>query len=74
MRACVNMVTDEKIAAGVPQVEARRRALAECGGIERVKQGVRDVRSGVDLKTSCRMSVLAFVNCAATLCSPSQLF
>ena len=50
VRACVNMVADEKIAAGVPPVEARRRALAEYGGIEPVKQSVRDVRSGVKLE------------------------
>ena len=46
VRAFVNMVADEKIAAGAPQAEAQRRALAECGGIERVKQRVRDGRSG----------------------------
>lgn len=46
VRAFVNMVADEKMAAGAPQAEAQRRALAECGGIERVKQRVRDGRSG----------------------------
>lgn len=46
VRAFVNMVADEKIEAGAPQAEALRRALAECGGIEPVKQGVRDGRSG----------------------------
>jgi putative ABC transport system permease protein len=46
VRAFVNMVADEKIEAGAPQAEAQRRALAECGGIERVKQRVRDGRSG----------------------------
>ena len=51
VRAFVQMVTDEKIAAGAPEVEAERRALAECGGIERMKQGVRDGRSGVRLET-----------------------
>ena len=46
VRAFVNMVADEKIEAGAPQAEAQRRVLAECGGIERVKQRVRDGRSG----------------------------
>jgi putative ABC transport system permease protein len=47
VHAFVNMVADEKMAAGTSQEEAQRRALAECGGIERVKQSVRDKRSGV---------------------------
>src|SRR5271165_5754236 len=45
--AFVNMVADEKMAAGDSREEAQRRALAECGGIEQVKQSVRNVRSGV---------------------------
>jgi hypothetical protein len=43
----VAAVTDEKIASGLAPQEARRRALAECGGTERVKQAVRDNRAGV---------------------------
>jgi hypothetical protein len=39
-------VTDEKIAAGLAPQEARRRALAECGGTEHVKQAVRISRAG----------------------------
>ncbi len=42
----VAAVADEKIAAGLPLEEARRRALAECGGTETVKQAVRDSRAG----------------------------
>ena len=42
----VAAVTDEKIAAGLPPEEARRRALAECGGTEHVKQAVRNGRAG----------------------------
>ena len=42
----VGAVTDEKIAAGLPPEEARRRALAECGGTEHVKQAVRNGRAG----------------------------
>jgi predicted permease len=47
VRAFVNMIADEKIAAGLPPPEAQRHALAECGGIEPVKQSARDGRSGV---------------------------
>lgn len=42
----VAAVTDEKIAAGLAPEEARRRALAECGGKEQVKQAVRNSRAG----------------------------
>jgi len=42
----VDLVTDERIAAGVSASEARRTALADFGGIEQVKQGVRDHRAG----------------------------
>jgi predicted permease len=42
----VAAVTDEKIAAGLAPEEARRRALAECGGTEHVKQAVRNSRAG----------------------------
>jgi hypothetical protein len=34
----VDAVTEEKIAAGFAPEEARRRALAECGGTEHVKR------------------------------------
>lgn len=46
VRACVDMVTDERVAAGMSPQEARRSALADFGGLEQVKQAVRDQRSG----------------------------
>jgi predicted permease len=46
VRAYVEMVTDERIAAGMSAAEARRTAMAEFGGIEQVKQTVRDNRAG----------------------------
>jgi predicted permease len=46
LRAYVEMVTDEKIAAGVSAAEARRTTLADFGGMEQVKQAVRDHRTG----------------------------
>src|SRR5580704_2620387 len=50
VRAYVEMMTDEKIAEGVSPSEARRRVLAEVGGIEPVKQAVRDHRAGAGLE------------------------
>jgi predicted permease len=46
LRAYVDMVADERIAAGVSPREARRTVLAELGGVEQVKQAVRDRRAG----------------------------
>jgi predicted permease len=48
LRVYVEMVTEEKITAGLSASEARRTALAEFGGIEQVKQAVRDHRTGTD--------------------------
>ncbi len=50
LRAYVDMITDERIATGMPASEARRIALAEFGGIEQVKQTVRDNRAGASLE------------------------
>ena len=43
-------LADEKIAAGMSTSEARRTALAELGGLEQVKQSVRDRRTGTSLE------------------------
>ncbi len=51
VRTFVGMIIDETTAQGVSREEAERHALAECGGIEQVKQSVRNVRSGVALET-----------------------
>jgi len=50
VRACVELMTDERIAAGISAAEARRTALAEFGGIEQAKQAVRDRRAGSGLE------------------------
>ena len=50
IHAYVDMVTDEKIAAGMSASEARRSALAEIGGIEQVKQAVREHRAGIGIE------------------------
>ncbi len=50
VRAFVDMKTDENIARGMSSREARRAALVECGGIEQVKESVREVRAGALLE------------------------
>src|SRR5271156_1684833 len=50
LRAYVDLATDEKIAAGLSAAEARRAALVEFGGIEQVKQAVRDRRAGTGIE------------------------
>ena len=47
VRGYVDAVTDEKITAGLPPDEARRRALSESGGMEQLKQAVRNHRAGM---------------------------
>ena len=36
VKAFVDMIADEKVAAGAPQAEAARQARAESGGVEQV--------------------------------------
>ena len=66
IRAYVDMVTDEKIAAGMSASEARRTALAELGGLEQVKQAVRERRTGPGSNSCGRMCVTLCGKCAAT--------
>ncbi len=49
LQSSVQMLIDEKIAAGIPPAEARRLALAEFGCVEPVRQAVRDRRAGAGL-------------------------
>ena len=51
LHAFVEMATDEKVEAGVSPSEARRTTLAELGGVEQVKQAVRDRRAGTTFET-----------------------
>ena len=46
VRAYRDLLIDEKIAAGLPPDAARRQALLELGGVEQVKERVRDGRAG----------------------------
>ncbi len=46
LQSYAETITEEKIAAGMSPAEARRTTLADLGGIEQVKQSVRDRRTG----------------------------
>jgi len=42
----VDLSTERKIKQGLPESEARRAALVELGGVEQVKELVRDAQLG----------------------------
>jgi len=50
LRGYVELLTDEKVAAGMPVAQARREALMELGGEAQVKQAVREKRAGAGLE------------------------
>ena len=50
LRSYVDLVADEKIAAGMEPARARREARLALGGVEQVKEEVRDVRAGAHLE------------------------
>src|ERR1044072_1332530 len=52
--ACLEMLAEAKIAEGLSPEEARRAALIELGGVEQVKESVREVRVGHFLRTVWR--------------------
>ncbi|HWY55178.1 MAG TPA: ABC transporter permease [Terriglobales bacterium] len=47
----LNLLTEEKISSGMAPDAARRSANLELGGVEQIKEQVRDVRAGVWLET-----------------------
>jgi hypothetical protein len=51
VRSYIELLTDEKVRAGMSPRAARRAALLELGGVEQVKEEVRDVRAGAILDT-----------------------
>ncbi len=51
LRAYVELLTAEKVKGGMLPHEARRAALLETGGVEQVKEEVRDVRAGLLVET-----------------------
>ena len=52
LRGYVDLLTAEKMSAGMSPDEARRAALVEAGGVEQLKDSVRDARSGAALETT----------------------
>jgi predicted permease len=54
MQATIELLAAEKIRAGMPADAARRAARIEIGGVESVKQQVRDVRRGAFVDTLLR--------------------
>ena len=54
MNGYLDLLTDEKIARGDSPASARRAALLEMGGVEPVKERVRDVRAGQLVETALR--------------------
>jgi predicted permease len=51
LRAYVELLTEEKIKAGMDAAAARRAVLLEVGGVEQVKEQVREVRVGAMIET-----------------------
>lgn len=51
LRAYVELLTAEKVSGGMDEAAARRAALLEVGGVEQVKEAVREVRAGAVLET-----------------------
>src|SRR3989475_12030957 len=47
LRGYVDMAVDEKRSQGLAHNAARRAVLLEVGGVDQVKESVRDVRAGV---------------------------
>ena len=59
LRAHVELLTEEKVRAGLSPEEARRRALLEMGGVEPVKEQVREARAGAGVEGFLRDLALA---------------
>ena len=54
LRGFLDELVARKIAAGLDPAAARRAAIAEMGGVEQVKEQVRDARVGVSIEGSLR--------------------
>jgi predicted permease len=54
LRAYVDQLTAEKIRAGLPPADAHLAALVEAGGVEQVKEEVRDSRGGARIEALAR--------------------
>jgi predicted permease len=54
LHAYVELLAAEKVREGMPRADARRAALIESGGVEQVKEDVRDARAGAWLESLAR--------------------
>src|SRR5690349_586105 len=54
LRAYADLLADEKIESGMAPAAAHRAAMAELGGIEHVKDNVKEVRVGASLETTAK--------------------
>jgi putative ABC transport system permease protein len=62
LRSYTDLLTDENRAQGLTPAEARRKAQLDSGGLEQVKESVRDARAGHHIETFFRDVRLAFRN------------
>src|SRR5262249_37463532 len=51
VRSCLELLTEAKIKEGLKPEEARRAAWIEMGGVEQLKERVREVRMGHQMET-----------------------
>ena len=54
LRGYLDEMTERKIRQGIPPSEARRQALLEAGGLDQVKEQVRDTWLGAGIETTIR--------------------
>src|SRR5215203_5362691 len=55
LAAHLDLLIDERVAAGMPMAQAERQARIELGGPEVVKDNVRDIRAGAVLQLVARV-------------------
>jgi hypothetical protein len=60
LQSAAELLTEEKMKDGLSPSEARRQALIELGGVERVKEEVRAIHLGCFLETLARDLRFAF--------------
>ncbi len=72
LRSYIDMLTEERIASGMSAHEARRTAMLDFGGIEQVKQTVRDHRVGITVERIVQGSPLRIPPATPRLCLHSD--
>src|SRR5688572_17377477 len=51
LQSSLQLLVDEKVSGGMTLAEARRSARLELGGLEQIKEGVRDVKRGLGFES-----------------------